>query len=87
MTKQALWPKVKAAAAILSYSILSVGALAFADYALAWSGPVGLRRLYALSRLPERSLQALVGCCHGDERPDCPILDDLAGDAAPADRP
>ncbi len=56
MTKQALWPKVKAAAAILSYSILSVGALAFADYALAWSGPVGLRRLYALSRLPERSL-------------------------------
>ena len=27
----------------------------------------------------QRSLQALVGCCHGDERPDCPILDDLAG--------
>lgn len=26
----------------------------------------------------QRSLQALVGCCHGDERPDCPILDDLA---------
>ena len=26
----------------------------------------------------QRSLQALVGCCHGDGRPDCPILDDLA---------
>lgn len=27
----------------------------------------------------ERSLQHLTRCCHGDERPDCPILDDLAG--------
>ena len=26
----------------------------------------------------QRSLQTLVGCCHGDQRPDCPILDDLA---------
>jgi len=26
----------------------------------------------------QRSLQQLVGCCQGDERPDCPILDDLA---------
>ena len=26
----------------------------------------------------QRSLQALVQCCHGDDRPDCPILDDLA---------
>lgn len=26
-----------------------------------------------------RSLQAITHCCHGDERPDCPILDDLAG--------
>lgn len=31
----------------------------------------------------QRSLQALVQCCHGDQRPDCPILDDLAA-AAPA---
>ena len=30
----------------------------------------------------KRSLQHLAACCHGDERPDCPILDDLAG-AAP----
>jgi Cu(I)-responsive transcriptional regulator len=25
------------------------------------------------------ALQPLIDCCHGDERPDCPILDDLAG--------
>ena len=25
------------------------------------------------------ALQPLVDCCHGDDRPDCPILDDLAG--------
>ena len=29
----------------------------------------------------ERSLQQLTHCCSGDERPDCPILDDLAGPA------
>jgi Cu(I)-responsive transcriptional regulator len=27
----------------------------------------------------QRTLEHLAGCCHGDERPDCPILDDLAG--------
>ena len=26
----------------------------------------------------QRTLQSLVHCCHGDDRPDCPILDDLA---------
>jgi len=26
----------------------------------------------------KRTLQSLVDHCHGDERPDCPILDDLA---------
>lgn len=31
-----------------------------------------------------RTLRHLASCCHGDARPDCPILDDLAGDAAPA---
>ncbi len=30
----------------------------------------------------QRSLQDLLHHCHGDDRPDCPILDDLAG-AAP----
>ena len=27
------------------------------------------------------TLTKLASCCHGDERPDCPILDDLAGGA------
>jgi MerR family copper efflux transcriptional regulator len=27
------------------------------------------------------TLEHLAHCCHGDERPDCPILDSLAGDA------
>jgi Cu(I)-responsive transcriptional regulator len=26
-----------------------------------------------------KTLRHLVHCCHGDSRPDCPILDDLAG--------
>jgi len=29
-----------------------------------------------------KTLQHLVGACHADERPECPILDDLALDAA-----
>jgi len=28
-----------------------------------------------------KTLQHLVDCCSGDERPDCPILDELAGEA------
>lgn len=33
------------------------------------------------------TLSKLVACCHGDERPDCPILDDLASEhVAPDDR-
>ena len=27
----------------------------------------------------QRTLERLAACCHGDERPDCPILDGLAG--------
>ncbi len=30
----------------------------------------------------QRALQHLAHCCHGDGRPDCPILDDLAGGRA-----
>jgi MerR family copper efflux transcriptional regulator len=26
-----------------------------------------------------KTLQTLIGACHGDDRPDCPILDDMAG--------
>lgn len=29
-----------------------------------------------------RSLQALVDCCHGDNRPECPILDELASETS-----
>ena len=29
----------------------------------------------------QRSLDTLARHCHGDQRPECPILDDLAGDA------
>jgi MerR family copper efflux transcriptional regulator len=29
----------------------------------------------------QRTLAHLIHCCHGDDRPDCPILDDLAGGA------
>jgi len=27
----------------------------------------------------QRTMSTLLDCCHGDDRPDCPILDDLAG--------
>ncbi len=29
----------------------------------------------------KQALVHLVSCCHGDDRPDCPILDGLAGEA------
>ena len=32
------------------------------------------------------TLEHLVHCCHGDERPDCPILESLAGPPASAQR-
>jgi MerR family copper efflux transcriptional regulator len=38
------------------------------------------RRIAALQAM-QRSLAQLAQGCHGDGRPDCPILDDLAGDA------
>lgn len=31
-----------------------------------------------------RTLHQLIEHCHGDDRPDCPILDDLAGSGSPA---
>ncbi len=31
----------------------------------------------------QRTLQTLITCCQGDDRPDCPILDDLSGIPAP----
>ena len=38
------------------------------------------QRIAAMQSM-QRTLQHLIHCCHGDERPDCPILDDLAGAA------
>jgi MerR family transcriptional regulator, copper efflux regulator len=35
-------------------------------------------RIFAMQAM-QRTLEQLITCCHGDERPDCPILDDLAG--------
>jgi DNA-binding transcriptional MerR regulator len=32
----------------------------------------------------QRTLEHLIHCCHGDDRPDCPILDDLAGAPSPS---
>jgi len=36
------------------------------------------QRIAAMQSM-QRSLQRLIHCCHGTDRPDCPILDDLAG--------
>ena len=38
-----------------------------------------LRRKQAEIEAMARTLDHLAGHCHGDERPDCPIIDDLAG--------
>ncbi len=35
------------------------------------------RRIEAMQSM-QRTLEHLVHCCRGDDRPDCPILDDLA---------
>lgn len=42
------------------------------------------RRIAAMQAM-QRTLEHLIHCCHGDDRPDCPILDDLAGGAPPPD--
>jgi len=36
------------------------------------------QRIAAMQEM-QRTLQHLIHCCHGDDRPDCPILDRLAG--------
>ncbi|MDP3521672.1 MAG: MerR family DNA-binding protein [Hydrogenophaga sp.] len=40
---------------------------------------LALQERIAQLQAMERSLLHLTTCCHGDERPDCPILDALAG--------
>jgi MerR family copper efflux transcriptional regulator len=36
-----------------------------------------LKRKLAEMEAMKRSLEHLIHCCHGDDRPDCPILDEL----------
>lgn len=40
------------------------------------------RRIAAMQAM-QNTLQQLLHHCHGDERPDCPILEDLAGEPLP----
>ena len=40
------------------------------------------QRIEAMQAM-QRTLLTLIDCCQGDDRPDCPILDDLSGIPAP----
>jgi MerR family copper efflux transcriptional regulator len=40
------------------------------------------RRIDEMSAM-KRTLESLVDCCHGDQRPDCPILEGLSETAEP----
>ena len=42
------------------------------------------RRMAAMADMRD-ALKHLADCCHGDQRPDCPILDELAGEATASD--
>ena len=44
------------------------------------------RKIAELKSL-KRVLSDLAGACHGDNRPDCPIIDDLAGGSATKTKP
>ncbi len=48
--------------------------------ALAFSRPEELRRKERESRAMRKALEELARSCHGNERHDCPILEDLAQD-------
>jgi len=38
----------------------------------------GPREVHTEMAAMKRTLESLAACCHGDDRPDCPILDELA---------
>ncbi|MEO7253078.1 MAG: Cu(I)-responsive transcriptional regulator [Casimicrobium sp.] len=40
------------------------------------------KRIEAMQAM-QKTLEKLIHCCHGDHRPDCPILEDLAGSELP----
>ena len=46
---------------------------------LARSHAAALAQRVAEMQAMQRTLEVLAANCHGDSRPDCPILDDLAG--------
>ena len=45
---------------------------------IALSHVVDLDRRMSEMAAMKRTLETLAACCHGDDRPDCPILDELA---------
>ena len=45
---------------------------------IALSHMADLDRRMAEMAAMKRTLESLAACCHGDDRPDCPILDELA---------
>lgn len=49
---------------------------------LALQHAAGLGERIAQMQAMQRTLEALARRCHGDQRPDCPILDDLGGERA-----
>jgi len=51
--------------------------------ALALAHVAELERKVASLQAMKDTLEHLAHCCHGDDRPDCPILDRLADDDAP----
>jgi Cu(I)-responsive transcriptional regulator len=51
--------------------------------AMALDHAAGLRRKLAEIQGMIATLEGLAASCHGDDRPDCPILDGLAEDATP----
>ena len=52
--------------------------------ALALAHIADLERKIAEMQTMKTELERLANCCHGDHRPECPILEQLAGDS-PAD--
>ena len=51
--------------------------------ALALEHSAELQARIADMQAMQRALQSLARDCHGDQRPECPILDDLAGTPPP----
>ncbi len=55
--------------------------------AMALSHIAGLKARIAGLQAMVQTLEHLAGCCHGNDRPDCPIIEDLAEPTAAAAEP